>query len=666
MDEGDRAVGRRRRRRRADPPREGLDFVFAVAADEHDAVGRRGREHRRRRLIARERHHFDVRQRVEEAGQVAGPEQGLGGDDGQRLQPGDARQQIVVGRPQTVAGRGEVGHRDDDARQRRGAGLEREQARPQAVLVDQAGGGERDVVGAEGGGEEARLLEQAGRAAIERRPALERGADQALEVVDGAAVAVQRVVELEHRGDERRAQRERRRRSNRGHLARHCPGQHFARDRIDARQRAERIAEQAIQPGAGDDVRQRDGERRRVAGTHRPVVRAERGAVRVGRDPARHQAEVLEGVTQDVGRARARHDHGGAAGLERRRADRRERDRLLQPGEVGHPHQAGAARRDRRRREIDAAHGATGGRSSAARSRVGALGHLDGAGGGGRRFPGDREVLRLDGAGAAAAGALGEADGAEHRGVRAAGVGRDGDGLEQRRQPGQRQVEGGEAVDRRPRQGTNLVERGAMRGEKVEPRRDVAPVAAQGRRPAGPLIAGELETPRGIETRVDQRQQALHRLGPGAAERGVAFDDPGADAQETADVLGAAGSIERPDRRLRQGGVADVDAPLAVEDPLGRGRAPPTAHGAAGAAARAARASSASAVRSAPGAASSDSRSACSMASCSVGGGSTGSGGGGSTLATKATSKAVWPAAARRPAITSSRSASVCRTSSAR
>ena len=449
------------------------------------------------------------------------------------------------------------------------------------MLVDQAGSGERDVIGAEGGGEEARLLEQAGRAAIERGAALERGADQALEVVDGAAVAVQRVVELEHRGDERRAQRERRRRSNRGHLARHRPGQHLARDRIDARQRAERVAEQAIQPGAGDDVGQRDGERptgpveRGVAGPHRPVVRAERGAVRVGRDPARHQAEILEGVAQDVGGARARHDHGGAAGLERRRADRRERDGLLQPGEVGHPHQAGAARRDRRRREIDAAHGAAGGRSSAATSRAArsaiwmAPAAAADASQATERFCVSmaRARPRL----ALSARPMAPSIAACAPRASAGTV----DGLEQRRQPRQRQVEGGEAVDRRPRQGADLVERGAMRGEEVEPRRDVAPVAAQGRRPAGPLIAGELETPRGIETRVDERQQALHGLGAGAAERGVAFDDPGADAQETGDVVGAAGSIERPHRRLRQGGVADVDAPLAVEDPLGTDRAPP-------------------------------------------------------------------------------------------
>ena len=43
VDERDRAVGRRRRRRRADASREGLDFVLAIAADEHDLAGRGGR-----------------------------------------------------------------------------------------------------------------------------------------------------------------------------------------------------------------------------------------------------------------------------------------------------------------------------------------------------------------------------------------------------------------------------------------------------------------------------------------------------------------------------------------------------------------------------------------------------------------------------------------------
>jgi hypothetical protein len=110
-----------------------------------------------------------------------------------------------------------------------------------------------------------------------------------------------------------------------------------------------------------------------------------------------------------------------------------------------------------------------------------------------------------------------------------------------------------------------------MRDEQIEPRRDVALVAAQHRCAAGPLIAGQLQPSRRVEPRIDEVQQTLDGLGPRAPERGVALDDPGADAEQASDVVVAAGPIERPRGGPRQRGVAEIDATLGGDDALGAG-----------------------------------------------------------------------------------------------
>ena len=324
MHEGDGARADRGavdRRSGPDAARERRDFLLAIAADEREAVvvDRRD-EPRRGRRRAGERDQLDVGQRVEEPRQVARFEDGFGGDDRERLEPGETRQEIVIGGPQPVGRRGDVGHRDHDRRQRAGRRVERDGPRAQAVLVDEPRRVEGGLVAAKRRREEARLVEEPRRPAIERGAALERGADQPLEVVDRAAVAAQRVVELEHRGHEGRPQREGRLRAGLGDLPRHRAGHHLARDRIDARDAGERFGDEAVEAGARDQVRQRHRARRR-RGLHGPVERAERVAVGVARHPALDEGRDPRwcGAGRRRRRSSARRRRRGGPGMATRR-----------------------------------------------------------------------------------------------------------------------------------------------------------------------------------------------------------------------------------------------------------------------------------------------------------------------------------------------------------
>ena len=171
-------------------------FVLAVAPDKVNLLA----------IVRRDEHRcgggrveallVDARQVVGQPFVETGGQHGVGGHDVDPLQPRKSRQQIEVGRPQSVGIGRLVGERDHDGNEWT-VQPARDQPPPQAVLVMPAGLRAPPLEGAEGGGQESRLLQQAPRAAVQVRAHLEIGACQAVEAVDGLAPPAQLVVELQ-------------------------------------------------------------------------------------------------------------------------------------------------------------------------------------------------------------------------------------------------------------------------------------------------------------------------------------------------------------------------------------------------------------------------------------------------------------------------------------
>ena len=229
-------------------------------------IRRRRQQHRRRRFDVGDDADVDAGQGFEEPLEIAGGEQRFGGDQVDRFEAGDARQQIEIRRPQPRPIGALIGHRDNHPPDRPRARLF-EQTRAQAVLVERAVLREARFVGAERRHEKARLLQQPPRAAIDLRARFERAADQPLEVVDAAMLAPQRVVERQHLRNQAGADLERRRIAARHRIRRRALEQHLARVVVQQRRRiAQPIVEGAIQPATRHDLRPHARIRRDAAG----------------------------------------------------------------------------------------------------------------------------------------------------------------------------------------------------------------------------------------------------------------------------------------------------------------------------------------------------------------------------------------------------------------
>ena len=103
---------------------------------------------------------LDLRQDREEPIVEPGAQHGVGRDDVDPLDEGQAGEQVEVGGPEAVRVGGAIGHRDDDVPQRP-CRRHVEQQAAQAVFVHRAGGRHPGLVAAEGGRQEPRLAEQA-------------------------------------------------------------------------------------------------------------------------------------------------------------------------------------------------------------------------------------------------------------------------------------------------------------------------------------------------------------------------------------------------------------------------------------------------------------------------------------------------------------------------
>ena len=188
------------------------------------------------------------------------------------------------------------------------------------MLVEGPGRLDPRGAGAERRHEEAGLVEQAARAAVDGDARLEIRDGQPLEGVDRPAVPREVVVEAEHQAHQARPEAERRRCAGADRIARRGAGQRLALDLgEEARRQRQPGVQMPVERVTGEEP---DGRRRRAGRATRP--RRGQGAAQVGGGaPGRDEHHALRiGVRDRAG------------------------DGALEPRERGRAHQAGPSRRD--------------------------------------------------------------------------------------------------------------------------------------------------------------------------------------------------------------------------------------------------------------------------------------------------------------------------------